>query len=238
MAGIHAYQPPANKSVCIYNGIDLNRFANLKQPEATAEEILGAPKGNKFIVAMIAAFQIRKDYNTFLQVAIRMCRKNENMVFLLIGTGEFQERMKAQTPEDLLGKRIIFTGMRQDIESIIQIIDAGVLLTNSENHSEGISNTIVEYMASGKPVIATRGGGTDELVQDEVNGFLVDAKATEQVMAKIEWLRTNPSLAAKMGQMGRQWISDNFEIKRMTDEYISLYQRILDKKPVHKIQIA
>lgn len=238
MAGIHAYQPPANKSVCIYNGIDLNRFANLKQPEATAEEILGARKGNKFIVAMIAAFQIRKDYNTFLQVAIRMCRKNENMVFLLIGTGEFQERMKAQTPEDLLGKRIIFTGMRQDIESIIQIIDAGVLLTNSENHSEGISNTIVEYMASGKPVIATRGGGTDELVQDEVNGFLVDAKATEQVMAKIEWLRTNPSLAAKMGQMGRQWISDNFEIKRMTDEYISLYQRILDKKPVHKIQIA
>lgn len=238
MAGIHAYQPPAHKSVCIYNGIDLNRFNDLKDPETTAQEVLGTSKGNKFIVAMIAAFQIRKDYNSFIQVAIKMCRKDANMVFLLIGTGEFQESIKAQTPADLLGKQIIFTGMRQDIESINQVIDAGVLLTNSENHSEGISNTIVEYMASGKPVIATRGGGTDELVQDEVNGFLVDAKAVDQVIEKIEWLKNNPSLSKRMGQLGRQWITDNFEIKRMTDEYISLYQRIRDKKPVQKIQIA
>jgi glycosyltransferase involved in cell wall biosynthesis len=144
MAGIEAYQPPASKSVCIYNGIDLNRFNNLKQPEATAQEILGTAKGNRFIVAMIAAFQIRKDYNTFLDVAVTMCRRDKNMTFLLIGEGEFRKDIESKTPADLAGTQIFFTGMRQDIESIIQIIDAGVLLTNSENHSEGISNTIVE----------------------------------------------------------------------------------------------
>jgi glycosyltransferase involved in cell wall biosynthesis len=239
LAGIRAYQPPAGKSVCIYNGIDLGRFNNLKQPETIAKELLGEPKADRFIVAMIAAFQIRKDYNTFLDVAVTMCRRDKNMTFLLIGEGEFKETLKASVSADLLDKQIFFTGMRQDIESIIQIIDTGVLLTNSENHSEGISNTIVEYMASSKPVIATRGGGTDELVQDNINGYLVDARNADQVISKIELLRNDQALATRMGQKGRQWIVDNFEIKRMTDEYIGLYQRIIEKKPVHnKIQIA
>lgn len=231
-AGIRAYQPPAGKSVCIYNGIDLSRFTNLKQTSATEQDILGAPKNNKFVVAMIAAFQIRKDYDTFLEAAISLCEKDPDINFLLIGEGTFRAKIEAKTPAHLLQKQIFFTGMRQDIESILQIIDIGVLTTNTDNHSEGISNTVVEYMASRKPVIATRGGGTDELVQDGINGYLIDPYDVKQLIARIEWLRANPGLAAEMGQTGQQWIADNFEIKRMTDEYIDLYQRVIEKKPV------
>lgn len=236
MAGIRAYEPPANKSVCIYNGIDLTRFNNLKSPDATATEVIGSPKGNRFVMAMVAAFQIRKDYSNYLKVAISLCEKDPAMTFLLIGEGEDMAAIKAQTPAALLDKQIIFTGMRQDIESILQFVDIGVLMTNSENHSEGISNTIVEYMASRKPVIATRGGGTNELVQDGINGFLVDGGNTEQVIEKILALRADPAMAARMGEKGQDWIARNFEIGRMTDEYIALYEKVLTKQPVLQLQ--
>jgi glycosyltransferase involved in cell wall biosynthesis len=233
-AGIRAYQPPVDKSLVIYNGIDLLRFNNLKDKEATEREILGSAKGNRFVVAMVAAFQVRKDYDTFLQAAIKLSRKDPNMTFLLIGEGEDRASIETKAPADLLGKQIFFTGMRQDIESILQFVDIGVLMTNAENHSEGISNTIVEYMAGGKPVIATKGGGTDELVRDGSNGFLIDPLDPSILIGKIEALRSNPSLATEMGRRGRQWIADNFEIKRMTEEYISLYDKVLSKKPVAK----
>jgi len=120
----------------------------------------------------------------------------------------------------------------------LQIVNVGVLATNSANHGEGISNTIVEYMASSKPVIASRGGGTDELVQDNMNGFLIDPKSPDQLVDRIERLRADTSLAAAMGQQARRWIVGNFEVTRMTEEYISLYQRLLDKKPVLEAQPA
>ncbi|MEO8404383.1 MAG: glycosyltransferase family 4 protein [Chitinophagaceae bacterium] len=231
-AGIRAYQPPVEKSLVIYNGIDLLRFNNLKDRETVETEILGGPKGNRFVVAMVAAFQERKDYNTFLEAAIKLCRKDPNMTFLLIGAGENLPVIKEKTPGDLLDKQIFFPGMRQDIESILQFVDIGVLMTNSTNHSEGISNTIVEYMAGGKPVIATKGGGTDELVRDGKNGFLINPLDSSILISKIETLRNDPSLAAQMGQKGRQWITDNFEIKRMTEEYINLYEKVLNKESV------
>lgn len=229
-AGLKAYNPPAHKSVCIYNGIDLNRFNGLKSAEQTEKEITGSNDPSRFIVAMVAAFEIRKDYDTLLKAAISMCQEDQNIVFLLIGTGENLERIKAATPSKLLSKQIFFPGIRNDIESILQIINAGLLITNSENHGEGISNAIIEYMASGKPVIATRGGGTNELVKNEVNGFLIDPHNSEQIIEKIETLKSDPALAARMGEEGRQWIKENFEITRMTDEYISLYKKLQKKK--------
>lgn len=234
MAGIRAYNPPAHKSVCIYNGIDLTRFNNLKSPDTISQELFGEPKNDRFIVVMIAAFEIRKDYDTLLKAAITVCGKDANATFLMIGNGDQLETIKANTPPEFLEKQIFFPGMRHDIESILQIADVGVLSTNSANHGEGISNTIVEYMASSKPVIATRGGGTDELVQDNVNGFLVDAKQPDQLVANIDKLKSDKLLAETMGQKGRQWVMKNFEITRMTEEYIGLYQRLLDKKSVLK----
>lgn len=231
-AGIKAYRPPAHKAVCIYNGIDLNRFNNLKDPQAVEKELFGDHKSNRFVVAMVAAFEIRKDYDTFLQAAINVCRKDPGAAFLLIGNGDMSGQIQSKTPADLLGKQIFFPGLRHDIESILQIVNVGVLATNAANHGEGISNTIVEYMASSKPVIATRGGGTDELVVDNMNGFLIDPKNVDQMIDRIERLKADPSQAVTMGNNARRWIVENFEVTRMTEEYIGLYQRLLDKKPV------
>jgi glycosyltransferase involved in cell wall biosynthesis len=82
-----------------------------------------------------------------------------DICFLLIGDGENIERCKYLV-KDLPTENIKFLGRQNDAESIINIFDIGVLTTNIRIHREGISNSIIEYMAMGKPVIATQGGGT------------------------------------------------------------------------------
>lgn len=224
-AGLRAYKTSASKSVCIYNGIDLKRFDNLQPPADVANRVLGRAKGESFIGTMVASFNKWKDHDTLVKAAIKLCSYNKKVVFLLIGDGPEMLSIKEKVPVSLLGTQIIFLGNRDDIESILQITDVGLLITPRE----GLSNAIIEYMASGKPVIASKGGGTEELVTDGENGFLVEQKNSDEIIEKMEILMQKPELATAMGRKGRQWIVDHFEISRMTVEYISLYKKILNK---------
>jgi glycosyltransferase involved in cell wall biosynthesis len=218
-AGIKAYRVPRHKTVCIYNGIDLSRFNNLPSPDQVAQQILGRKKGDSFIGAMVGAFEDRKDYDTLIRAAVKLCSAQKNVIFLLIGEGSLMSSIKEQVPAEILNTQIHFLGSRSDIEAILQIADVGLLITPCE----GISNSIIEYMASGKPVIASREGGTGELVIEKETGFLVDQKAVDQIIEKMHLFMANPELANNMGIKGRQRIEEHFDIAKMTEAYIRLY---------------
>jgi glycosyltransferase involved in cell wall biosynthesis len=222
-AGLLAYKTPASKSHCIYNGIDLKRFDNLKPATEMETSILGAPKGDRFIGTMVASFSKWKDHITLLNAAIKLCTFNSKFVLLLIGEGPEKAAMQRMVPDNLLNKQIFFLGSRSDVESILQITDAGLLITPRE----GLSNSIIEYMASGKPVIASKGGGTAELVNDGQTGFLVEQKDSEGIIRKLEILMNDAKLCQEMGQKGKQWVKENLEASRMSDAYFSLYEKHL-----------
>jgi glycosyltransferase involved in cell wall biosynthesis len=226
-AGIISYRTPGNKSVCIYNGIDFNRFANLRPVNDIRLEILGNNTHDHFIVAMVASFDERKDFSSLVNVAIEMCTKNPSYVFLLVGDGPTLKKLKEKVPLEILNRRqIIFTGKRDDVESLLQIINLGVLMTNAENHGEGISNTVIEYMAMGKPVLASRGGGTDEVVKDNYNGFLIDPGNEGQLMERIDVLFKDRVLLATLGEQAGIYARDNFELGAKTEEYVEIYRNL------------
>jgi glycosyltransferase involved in cell wall biosynthesis len=229
-AGIRAYKTPAHKSICIYNGIDFNRFKNLRSPEEVEIEILGGKKNERIIIAMMASFDERKDFNTFLNVAKKMALTDSRLVFLFIGGGPTLVPLKNSVLPGILDTQIIFTGKRDDIESILQIVDVGVLMTNAENHGEGLSNSIIEFMASGKPVIASRGGGTDEIVLDHFNGFLIDPKNEDQLIQKIDLLINNRKVLNDLGENARKWAFETFNLEKKTNEYIELYRKLAPEK--------
>jgi glycosyltransferase involved in cell wall biosynthesis len=230
-AGIKSYRTPLHKSICIYNGIDFNRFQNLRPKTEVETDILGKRKDKQFVVAMVASFDERKDFATLLKAASRMCKKNKSLIFLLIGAGPTWETLRNSVPSDLLDNQIILTGKRDDVESVLQIVDVGVLITNASNHGEGISNAIIECMALGKPVIASRGGGTGEVVLDDFNGFLVDPKNEDQIIKYIELLYNDRQLLSQLGENAFKWVRENFDLEKKTDEYVDLYQKL---KPANK----
>ncbi len=230
-AGIDSYKTPKHKSICIYNGIEFARFENLRKESEVRIDILGGTKKEAFVIAMVASFDERKDFETLINAAVKMCSVNPSLVFLLIGDGPFLEGLRKMTPENLVAKKqIIFTGKRDDVESLLQIIDIGVLMTNPENHGEGISNAIIEYMAMGKPVLASQGGGTDEVVKDNFNGFLIIPRSETELTKKIEILFNDRKLLQALGSNAKKFVHDNFDIEEKTVEYIEVYRKLINKR--------
>lgn len=225
-AGLLAYKAPRSKSHCIHNGFDLARFRDLEDPNSVKEklQILSGA-----VVGMVGAFHDRKDYETFVAAAIVMIRDFKNISFIAVGDGPNLPGIKSMVPENMKD-RIILPGLIQGIESVINIFDIGVLSTNQLVHGEGISNAILEYMALGKPTIATRGGGTPEIVQDGVTGFLIPGKDVQSLVDKINLLVKDATLRQQMGETAREQVTENFSIEVMEQKYLQLYRSCLSTK--------
>ena len=99
----------------------------------------------------------------------------------------------------------------------------GVLLTNLDKHGEGISNVIMESMALGIPVIATKGGGTKEIINDYKNGFLIPHKSPVSLVDRIELILNNPDLKNKISEVSKNTIKNNFSIKNMISKHLKVY---------------
>ena len=222
-AGLKAYNAPMHKSACIYNGFDFNRIRNL-QDENTVRRKFNID--TEKVVGMVATFSDNKDYETYILAAKMILEKRNNVTFLAIGGGENLEKCKKMA-EGGFRVKIIFPGSQEDVESIINIFDVGVLSTNIKIHREGISNSIMEYMALGKPVVATDGGGTGEIVVDKQTGYLVPFVSPDILANKVEYLLEHHETAKQMGNAGKKRLSEVFSLDRMTKKFAELYEVVL-----------
>ena len=218
-AGLKAYNAPVHKSVCIYNGFDFNRIEMLNDKKDIRRKFhIDTEK----VVGMVATFSDYKDYETYISAAKMILQKRNNVTFLAIGGGENLEKCKKMA-EGGFRNKIIFPGKQEDVESIINIFDVGVLST----HGEGISNSIMEYMALGKPVVATNGGGTSEIVVDKQTGFLVPSGSPDILANKVEYLLEHLETAKQMGNASRKRLSEVFSLDIMTKKFVELYEVVL-----------
>ena len=124
-------------------------------------------------------------------------------------------------------KNILFLGRRNDVEEILMAIDISVLFDTSK-HAEGISNSLMEAMAAGLPVIATGTGGTPELVSHEETGFLVDEYDVEGAFMYLSRLYDDAKLRERIGNNARDYIRNYMSLDNMTKSYMELYQRLLN----------
>jgi glycosyltransferase involved in cell wall biosynthesis len=205
MAGLQAYKVPPHKSVCIHNGFDLQRTANLQNEKELVREKFHISTDK--VVGMVAEFSNRKDYKTYIAAAEMVLAEKNNVTFMAVGDGKNLEQTKKTLSQHSKNK-IIFTEQQKDTESIVNTFTIGILTTNFDNHAEGISNSIMEYMALGKPVIATDSGGTKELVLNNITGFLVPPGDPVTLSERISQLLDDVELATKMGMEGKKRIEE------------------------------
>lgn len=225
-AGLAAYRAPKNRSRHVYNGFDFNRIATLEDPQLVRQRF--GITTNK-VVGMIGAFFDRKDFDTFIQGAILVLEHEPDTTFIAVGDGPNFERCKAQIPQEL-SDRILLPGMIDGVESLINLFTVGVLCTNTTVHGEGISNSILEYMVLGKPVVATTGGGTNEIVLHQQTGFLVANADAIDLSNHLKILLQQPQLAKRLGEAGRKKVYDQFTLPRMAQEYLQIYQELVPAK--------
>jgi len=217
-----AYEVKSNEGAVIHNGINLNRFKNLPKKEVVRKEFgIHTP----FTVIMVATFNIYKEYNLFFSAAKKICILRKDVTFIAVGEGALRSDFNKEFENH---DRILLFDKILNVEQLVNAADIGILLSNMHT-GEGISNTIMEYMALSKPVIATQAGGTPELIANNISGFLV-RNDIDMIVQLINTLLNNWKLRKEMGEKGRNIIEQNFTINRMGANFIEVYNSLTDKK--------
>lgn len=221
-AGLIAYKVPKEKSVVIYNGFNKDRL----NPKETGDSICNEFNlKNKKVITMVARLDPSKDYKMFLDVAKYVGKILPETKFLIVGKGPNEESLKRYSVDNNI-TNVIFCGYRNDIEAIYKASDIAVLCTNSFVHAEGISNSIMEGMACGLPVVATKGGGTAEIVKDSYNGFLIDPQNIKCMAEKLIYLIRNEEKMKLFRENALKTIEEKFTIDIMTSQYMKVYDNI------------
>lgn len=218
-AGLRAYRAPGARSMVVHNGFDFGRLDN-SRPRALVREELGIR--TPLAIAMTARFDPTKDYATFVRGFLDAARECPDISAVCIGQGPDLDSVRALVPE-AMRERVVFTGYRKDVESILSACDISVLCTNASLHGEGISNAIMEGMAAGHPVIATDAGGSPEIVLGDVTGFLVPGGDPGAVARALKRLALDPNLLRRMGDASRDRIMADFSLTKMTLAFKSIF---------------
>ena len=220
-AGLKSFNPPPVRSKVIHNGFDFNRLNNLL-PGDEVKRKFGIQ--TRYVVGMVAMVDHRKDYHTFINAAEEVLKHNEDVTFLCVGDGLLLAKMKEITSGN---PKIRFVGRQGNIESVINIFDIGVLTTNSSRGSEGISNSILEYMAMGKPVIATDGGGSGEIILNGSTGYLVPSFSPGILAEKIQQLLSDEETRNSLGANGQKRIKESFSFESMISSFDQIYLELV-----------
>ena len=228
-AGLKAYNIRTSKARVIYNGVRLSRFRLISDPQRVREEF---GIRTRFIVIMVAAFSHFKDYDLFIDIAKEAKGIRDDVTFLAVGDGIDFNRISKRVDEERLSN-VVLSGRQKHVEKLVAVSDIGLLCTKSE----GISNSIIEYMAMGKPVIATDViGGSRELMIDGVTGYCTE-RNKDLIIELINRLLDNEGLRFSMGMLGKERIESKFSVGHMGEEFQLLYRDVIDEKKYRGSQL-
>jgi glycosyltransferase involved in cell wall biosynthesis len=213
----------------IRNGIVVPpRVGERPQPVGVHREF-GIPMGTP-VCACIGRVVSGKGIDCYLRAARIVADRRPDVRFLMIGArsveGNYQPQLELLARELNLEHRVIFTGQRHDVPEILREVDIVV----HPSLTEGLSNVILEAMAAGIPVIATRVGGNPELVEDGGTGYLVSVGDAGQIANAICRLLEQPHMARAFGETARQRVIDEFAMNRMLSRTEDLYLRVLEER--------
>lgn len=215
---------PADRVCVIPNGVDVDRFRP-QVPDPKLREALGLPEGAP-VAGIVAALRPEKNHELFLQMAALVHQEVPAAHFVIIGDGPQRATLETLAQEGALTEVVHFLGTRNDIPELLSLIDVFVLCS----HMEANPVSILEAMATEKPVVATRVGSVPEAVSEGQTGYLVAPGDAQELAARVVALFRDPQQAAVLGCAGRQQVLAHWSIQRMVEGYQDLLTSIYQSK--------
>jgi glycosyltransferase involved in cell wall biosynthesis len=203
----------------------LHRNAELSGTGSIPEKDFGLNR-NGFLICHIARFDPIKGQKDLLLAFRHVVKTVPDARLLMVGDGQMRRDLQNLVQELQLREHVFFLGFRQDIQSLLSISDCFVL----SSFSEGLPLSVLEAMVAGVPVVATRVGGLDEIIEDGTDGLLVPSRNPDRLAEAILSIRRDPEHAKKMGRNGREKVSGCFSAETMVeaveDVYISIGEQV------------
>lgn len=232
---------PANRVYVVPLALDLSRFEELPDGQVFRREM--GFEEDAFVVGVVSRIAPIKNHEMFLRMAARVLRAAPKCRFVVVGDGEGAGRLKSLAESLELGDAIRFAGLRTDLACVYAGLDALALTSRNE----GTPLSLLEAMASGKPIVATDVGGVGDLLtrewsgavaerlfaeSAEPRGLLVPSDDVDSFAAAVSRLARDPACRQKLGEAGRAYAFRCHGLPRLFDDMDDLYRRLLDRAVV------
>ncbi len=205
----------AGKIQLIYNAVDVCRFESSDGEKIRQEAGI---LSDEIVFGLVANLYPVKNHHSIIEALSELHQEGKLAHLILVGDGELRKELELQAVNLNLNNFVHFLGARFDIENILDAIDVFVLAS----HTEGLSNALLEAMASKTAVIASRVGGNVEVVEDGVDGLLVSTEASS-IADAMKKLHDSKELRDEMGENGLKHISRQFSLEQMLTHYENIF---------------
>jgi len=210
-----------SRVTCIRNGIDLEGKSVQTDRWRTRKEL--GIDSETCLIGTVGRLTPVKGIAYLLQAARILLRQGANVKVLVVGDGNIRQDLMTQTHDLGITQNVVFLGHREDTDALLLALDIFVL----PSLSEGIPMALLEAMAACRAVVASRVGGIPEIVDDGIEGFLVEPMDVDSLAERCRLLIESPDVAKKMGEQGRKRVERDFSATAMADRVASVYKELL-----------
>jgi sugar transferase (PEP-CTERM/EpsH1 system associated) len=214
---------PTRKVITIPNGVDSTRFSGIGRSEARRR--LGILPDH-VVVGTVGRLDPVKDQASLVKAFATLRPTRPAALLIIVGDGPCRMELTNLVSDLGLGDRVLLLGERQDIPELMATMDVFVL----PSIAEGMSNTVLEAMATGLPVVATRIGGNPELIEDGLTGRLVPPLEMAELASAIDGYLDDAHLRALHGKASRHRAVERFDLAVMARAYENLYDTVLGER--------
>lgn len=204
-------------------GIDLTPYENVPANDVVKLKREWATDENCFVIGTIARLTTQKSLDTLINSIAKLKEQQKKIKLVIVGAGPLEEQLKSLTTDLKLENDIIFAGRRSDIPTVLKSFDLFVL----PSIYEGLGLVLLESMAAGTPIIASRVSAIPEIVVESETGLLFEKKDINELSSKIAMIIENPDLRVKFNKAGIKRVKEVYSLKNMLDQTEIVYQKAL-----------
>jgi glycosyltransferase involved in cell wall biosynthesis len=209
------------KADVIHNGIDLEPFRRTQSDLRQTMKWCDRP-----VIGAIGRLAPQKGLQYLLQAAPLVLRDEPNALFVFVGDGPERGALEAEAGKLGIRDAVCFLGVREDIPELLSAMD----IVAMPSLSEGLPMALLEAMASGKPVVATRVGAIPQVIQERVSGIMLSPGDVSGLAAELRGLLKSSELRRTLGENARKTIEDRFSSASMAKQYLGVYREALAAK--------
>jgi colanic acid/amylovoran biosynthesis glycosyltransferase len=190
--------------------------------------------GDKLRLLTVARLVEKKGVQYGIQSVAKLLKRHPNITYKIAGDGYLKDTLQRLIEELNVSNNVTLLGWKtqEQIRELLQ--EADILLapsvTSQNSDREGIPGAIVEALAWGLPVLSTRHSGIPEVIQDGESGLLVPERDVDALAEKLEYLIEHSELWPEMGRKGRKYVEEHYDIDKLNDRLVEIYQRLLEGK--------
>ncbi len=211
----------------IINGVDTIKFSPNKNQQRLKKQLGIGP--DQLIIGSVGRLVPLKNYPSLIRAISLMVKQFPQLMLLLAGDGPEKESLEKLIVKLNLTEHIRLLGQREDIADLMNLYDIFVL----PSRCEGLSNTLLEAMSCGTPVLAADVGGNGEIIAEGTSGYLYPTDDSDALAKHLTCLLLNTSLREDLGRQARKHIEDNFSLETMVNNYENTYQELLLTRVSH-----